>query len=188
MSSGSVGRTKIEIAVNLAVFPVTPFTASDDVPALKLRFARALLKYPDEAFRAGQEVFGADTGKALYAAQVWINDETVLNEKDEQHSEKGELAFLPSKADYARQVWRMANNERTANEDRVKLLSLYGDVMGFKERPNTSSVNVNVTQNRVMIVKDHGTDDDWEKRAELQQQRLADLNSDVVDVAAKNVH
>ena len=165
--------------------PPALFPEGEETDALKTKFAIALLRNPDHPFQAGCEVFGEDTGKALYVANNWLNDAYVAEQQRNLLKEKGARAFLPSKEDYAREVWRMALDTRTPIEEKRKFLDLYGEVMGFKERPQQSGINVNVTQNRVMIVKDHGTDDEWEQRAAAQQHRLA--NGDATDVPHRTI-
>ncbi len=147
--------------------------------ALKTKFAIALLRQPDDAFKAGVDVFGADTGRALYAAQNWINDAFIDAEKIRLLKEKGARAFLPSKEEYAREVWKLANEARTPIEDKRHLMALFGDIMGYKTQAEKAGVNVNITQNKVMIVKDHGSDAEWERKAAAQQHRLTNGATDV---------
>lgn len=158
------------------------FPDNDATRELQTKFAVALLRKPDEPFVAAQEVFGADAGAALYAASHWIQDAFVLAEQQRLLKEKGPRSFLPSKEEYAREVWKLALGERTPIEDKRALLSLYGDIMGHKQKAENPGINVNVTQNKVMIVKDHGSDDDWEAQAIAQQHRLANNVMDVTDV------
>lgn len=161
------------------------FPDNDETRAFKTRFAGELLRNPDQAFGAAQMVFGADTGRALFAAQNWINDDFVTSERARLLRDKGARAFLPNKEDYAREIWRMATDARTPIEEKRKFLDLYGDVMGHKERPQQGGINLNVTQNRVMIVKEHGSADEWEAAAKAQQFRLA--NGAVTDVPHRTV-
>lgn len=158
---------------------VTLFAPGAETDALKTKFAIAILRNPDHPFQAGCEVFGEDTGKALYVANNWLSDDFVEAEKRRLLADKGARSFLPSKEDLARAVWRMANDDRTPVEEKRKFFDLFADIMGHKERPAQSGINVNVTQNRVMIVKDHGDDATWEKRALAQQHQLANGAEDV---------
>ena len=148
------------------------FTEKDDVKGLKLKFAEALLRSPENAFTAALQVFGSDTGRAIFVSTTWINDPIVLSEQSRLLQSKGAQAFLPTKDAYAREVWKQATNERTPIEDRTRLLALYGDVMGFKEAPTKNTGGITVNNNKVMIVRDFGTDENWEARAAAQQHKL----------------
>jgi hypothetical protein len=163
------------------------FTAADDVPALKRLFAAALLREPVHVFAAAQQVFGSDAGRALYAASMWLNDPDVLAEKTKLLKDKGARSFLPSKEDYARELWKLAMDSRTPIEDKRGFLSLFGDAMGYKEtlQKNMGGVTVN-NNSRVMIVRDFGDDDAWEAQAAAQQHKLT-RPVDVVDATSRTV-
>ena len=164
--------------------PFDLFPASAATDELKTKFAIASLKYPDEPFKAGLEVFGADTGRALYVAQNWINDAFVEQEKARLLQTKGARAFLPTKEEYAREVWKLAMAERTDPETKRHLMSLYGDIMGYKQQAEKPGINVTVNQQRVMVYKDHGSDEDWERKAAAHQYNLA---NGVTDVPSRTV-
>lgn len=156
------------------------FSATDDVPALKTKYAEALLREPDNAFKAACTVFGSDTGRALYAASKWLNDEFVLHEKSRLLQGKGARSFLPTKEDYARELWTLATNERTPIEDRTRLFSLFGDAMGYREAPSKNTGGITINNNKVLLVRDFGNDAAWEAKAAAQQHQL----TNIVDVPA----
>jgi len=156
------------------------FSDADDVPALKTKYAEALLREPDNAFKAGCDVFGSDTGRALYIASKWINDEFVLREKARLIQGKGARAFLPTKEDYARELWKLATNERTPIEDRKGLFALFGDAMGYREAPSKNTGGITINNNKVLLVRDFGDDAAWEAKAAAQQHQL----TNTVDVVA----
>lgn len=167
----------------------TYFPNEEEATALKLEFAEALLRFPDEPFEAARRVFGEDHARVSYVASAWVRDPVVLAEQERLIEEFGPEEFLPSKAEYARVVWRNANNPSIPVEDRVKLLNMYGDIRGFKEKPGVVINNNTNTlvQNRVMLVKDHGGAEAWEKLAAKQQHQLISSKrqvSDAVEVKA----
>lgn len=142
---------------------------------LKLKFAAALLRYPSDAFKAGLEVFGTDTGRALYVASHWINDPIVNAEKQRILEDDGEMFGLPTKADVARKAWDLANAERPMEDkDRLELLKFYASLRGFVEKPkeSTGEGNTNVIAQNVMIVRDHGSNDEWADKVRRQQEKL----------------
>jgi hypothetical protein len=141
----------------------------------KKRFAAELLKVgnTDSAsiFKAALVVFGKETGQALRIANEWVYDPEVLAEQERLKEEKGVMSFLPTKSDLAKAVWDKAREEYVATEDFTKLMRLYAEIMSFIEKPGLNVTN-NVISNRVMIVKDHGSDSDWEAKLAQQQKAL----------------
>lgn len=140
----------------------------------KKRFAIELLKDPNDPFKAALRVFGQDTGMALRASSTWPTDVDVIKFTEEAVGELGDLHFLPSKADLAREAWTLATSANVPVDDRLKAMRLYGDVRGFIEKQGTIINNNVLTNNKVMLVKDHGSTDNWEERLIEQQAKLID--------------
>lgn len=144
----------------------------------KQRYAELLMRTPDgDPFKAALTLFPQNVNRALWVANNWPTDPDVIAFNREVKDSKSELDYLPSKADLARSIWARMNRGEYGPEDEdfVKLAKLYGDVMGFIEKPNNVTT-VNVTQNRVMEVRDHGTAEQWEQKLLAQQERL--INGD----------
>lgn len=153
---------------------VAPTETAEQLLALKERFAELSLRESD-AFKVALVLFPNDTGRALRIANEWPNDPQVqtLRASFVDAEEDGETAFLPTKADAARLAWNIARDADKMTEDRLKALKLYSEIRGFIEKPQVT-VNNN-TQNvamRVLVVKDHGSNDDWERTLRQQQKRL----------------
>lgn len=147
--------------------------SEEDLKAAKARFAALLLKTPEVPFIAAQGVFN-NTGQAIYAAYHWVRDPEVLAEQGRllEHAGNGELDFVPTKADAARLAWNIAKNS-PFEEDRLKAIKLFSEILGYITKPEPVKVENNVTNNhRVMVVKDHGSDADWEQKLKQQQQKL----------------
>lgn len=140
---------------------------------LKAKFAAELLRNPKEPFLAGLSVFPNDNGRALRAAYEWPNDPEVKAEQARLTAKDGGAGFLPSKAELARAIWDKSTAAYDA-EDFTKLAKLYADVMGFIQKPEPA-VNVNVNNNRVMVVKDHGTNEEWAEKLAAQQRELTNV-------------
>ena len=145
---------------------------ADEIDNAKRRFAAELLKDPREPFKIALAI-GLDTGAALRASAEWPRDPVVLAEQEKLLSEKenGELDFLPTKADAARLAWEMANSG-VFFEDRLKALKLYSDIRGYIAKPEAVKIDNSVTHNRVMVVKEHANDEDWERKMREQQANL----------------
>lgn len=142
----------------------------------KTAFAVEFLKSPDDAFKAALQVFPHDTGQALRAAHTWPKDPFVVAETERLSGELGDDAFLPGKAELCRNIWARMQKDFVSSEDFVKLAKLYAEVRSFIEKPNTN-VNVAVVTNKVMVVKDLGTNDEWEMKAERQQRELLNVST-----------
>lgn len=144
-------------------------SAEEDESKYKAAFAALLLENPTNPFQAANGVFPDDTRRALWIATHWLNDPEVRKEVDRLRNKGADLDALPSKADLARAAWELT--QVGLFEDRIKAMKLYADIRNFIEKPN-NAVNVNVNQNRVMIVKDHGSNEQWESELLKQQHDL----------------
>ena len=146
-----------------------PIPISDDI---KRRFAREYLKTRNASSAALAVI--DDPGTALMAARSLPTDELVIAETAKLVDEKGEESFQRSKVEIAREIYDRA--QRAIDDASYeRLMKLYCDVRGMIEKPG-ANVNVGVTVAPVMIVKDHGTDDEWAAKA-AEQQRTLVLNA-----------
>lgn len=156
-----------------------PAVISDEEQQLKLRFAAALFKYPEtiEGRFAAALTITADNGKALLIANRWFNDPVVVEEQKRliKSADEGDLNFIGTKADFAREVLECARNAWDG-DTKHKFYKLYAESRGFIVKEGTN-VNVNVQNNKVMIVRDMGSDDDWERKAREQQRKLIDVSA-----------
>lgn len=142
---------------------------SDNI--LKDAFANALLRTADP-WKAACIVFGNDTARALECSQSWPSDLYVLSRQAELLDTMGEDAFLPTKAMTLRRIWETAESS-TDRKDKIAAFKLYAEVRGYIEKPGDKiNINNHITSNRVMIVKDHGSNEDWENTAANQQMKL----------------
>lgn len=156
-----------------------PAVLMSDEQRLKVAFAAALLKHPQDMegrFKAALSVT-SDTGQALLMANKWIDDPAVKAEQQRliENSNEGELDFIGTKAELAREVLTAAR-ESWDGEVKHKFYKLYADIRGFISKPDTQ-VNVQVNNNRVMVVKDLGSNEEWEERARRQQGALIDASA-----------
>jgi hypothetical protein len=137
---------------------------------LKIRFADALLRDPNNAFAAAQSI-GIEQSRIMEIATTWPNDSAVLKAQKELVEKHGAREFLPSREEAARLLWEKAQNAQKA-EDVAKLMKIYGDYMGFIEKPGLT-VNNN-TQNvlHVMRVPMPDSAEDWESKAIEHQSNI----------------
>jgi len=137
-----------------------------------------LLQFPNDPFGNALKLFGTNTVRALEVSQTWVHDFYVLSKQADLLAEFGEDYFLPSKAIAARRVFDLAEMQNRDAKDRLAAYRLYAEMRGFIEKGGGININNSVTNNRVMIVKDHGSNDDWEKSAAGQQAKLIEHSRD----------
>lgn len=137
-------------------------------------FAIALLHNPADSFKAAVKVFGADAGRALQIYNVWPVDVDVMRFQAEYIQEHGADKTLPTKENFARTVFDIANDKGNDLETRLKYFKLFGDIEGYIQKPGITNNITNATQinNKVMVMKDHGSDDEWARKLNEQQQKL----------------
>ena len=136
---------------------------------LKIRFADALLRDPNNAFAAAQSI-GIEQSRIMEIATTWPNDSDVLKAQKQLVEKHGAREFLPSREEAARLLWEKAQNAQKA-EDVAKLMKIYGDYMGFIQKPG---LTVNNTQNvlHVMRVPMPDSVEDWEAKAIEHQSNI----------------
>jgi hypothetical protein len=140
----------------------------------KAKFARLLLKEPSDPFVIALKVFPSDTKKALRVANEWPADPEVLSLQEKAEEEEGELAFLPTKGQLCRGIWEKMHDKYTDADTYAKLSKVYAEVRGFIEKPQIAvNTNVQNVTNKVMIVRENGSDAEWERKLLEQQARLA---------------
>lgn len=146
---------------------------ANDESKFKAAFAALLLENPANPFQAACGVFPDDNRRALWVATHWLNDEEVRKEMNRLRSKGADLDALPTKADLARSIWELT--EKGLYEDRIKALKLYAEVRGFVEK--AAPVSVNVNNNRVMVIRDQGTNEQWESKVAKQQADLLNASA-----------
>jgi hypothetical protein len=143
----------------------------------KEEFVRFLLETPDDPFKAALALHPDDVGRALRIAHEWPQDKEVRASMRARMSEGEEEDFLPTKAELARKVWAKMNKDGLEADEFAKIARLYGEIRGFIEKPTTNiSTNTNVLS-PVMVVKDNGSDDEWERKLAAQQSKLVEAQT-----------
>ena len=86
-----------------------------------------------------------------------------------------EEELLPSKNETAKLAWEMANNSWLKGGERVNALRLFAEIAGHMPEKNVNK-NIKIEgkgiPGGVMVVKDYGTDEEWEESVLAQQTRL----------------
>jgi hypothetical protein len=158
----------------------------------KRRFAVELLRTPTAPFEAAQRTFPGNITLAIFKSVSWPQDPEVLQYINELTETRAPLDLLPTKDALGRAVFDLVHDmgRKMDVKERLAGYRLYGEIMGFidKKGENAGGVNVSVQNNignKVMIVKDHGTDDDWEAKLLAQQENLVAeaRNTKIIDAA-----
>lgn len=138
----------------------------------KAAYAAFLLKERDP-FKAALLLCPDDTGLALWHASNWPNDPEVLAEMQKLRNSPEQLTGIATKFELARFYWDLAQDDKLDAKDRIAAAEKYGAVAGIYDPKQTNTTNVNIENGpRVMVVKDHGTNEDWEAKAAKQQAEL----------------
>ena len=170
--------------------PAVAANAALDERDLKRRFALELLRTPNEPFNAARRVFPADTATAIFKSVAWPSDPEVLAFIAELTRVEPEQRLLPTKDQMARKIWDIATDtERKVDpRDRLHGLRLFGEVMGYIEKPGAAAAAAaqvtinNSMSNKVMVIRDFGTDEEWEAKAKEQQRKLiAEARASAID-------
>lgn len=137
---------------------------------LKAKFADALLRDPNNPFAAAQ-MLNVEPSRVMEIATSWPSDSEVIKIKGELLEKHGPREFMPSREEAARLLWEKAQNAQKP-EDVAKLMKIYGEYMGFIEKPGMT-VNNN-TQNllHVMRVPMPESEDAWEAKALNHQSEI----------------
>lgn len=147
--------------------------------AQKAAFAEELLRNPNDPYGAATKIFGQGTELAITAGRDWIRDIEVLNKQKELIEENGEETYLPNRAILARRVFEIGESSRCSVTERLAAFRLYADLRNFIEKPGVSIDNRTMIQNnKVMVIKDHGSDEEWEEKTRVQQAKLVEHSRD----------
>jgi hypothetical protein len=148
----------------------------------KKQFAIELLRFPGEGLRAATTVFGElhPIQGRMQIAELWSRDPEILQLCADLIDEHGEEYFLPTKADVARLIYKKANGANVDSENYAKLMRLFCEVRGFIQKAGTGDgPTTNNTQVNVLVVKDKGTDEQWQGTL-VEQQRKLIANASIV--------
>jgi len=141
-----------------------------DTEEHKERFATVWATMPDDAFKAALTVYG-DAGQALAAVRRLESDPEVIAMRDAKRDEaKEELAA--SVYDLALET--AAQDLRalpTGHPEKTKIIAA---ILGHAAKVPQVNINntTNVDNRKVMVVNDHGSDDDWSAKLLAQQAKL----------------
>ena len=142
----------------------------------KKRYAAETLRRPQERYRVACDMMGRrtqyDNDVACYASNCWENDLTVIIERKRLLNEYGEMAELPTKETVMKEVLELGRGTLNTVSDRLKAYVVYNEMMGYTGRGSNVSPSTTIFASKVMVVRDKGTDAEWEARLKIQQTKL----------------
>lgn len=140
-------------------------------PYYKEQFA-SFLAAGFSPFVAALKIWPAYAGFAYDISLRWPADPHVLALVEKAKVESEAADKPPTKEAFIKTVFTDAKS--MADDDKIKAYRLVAEMSGFIEKAAPASVSVTTNQqvNRVMIVKDKGTDDEWENKLRTQQMKL----------------
>lgn len=140
---------------------------------LKRRFAANWVKKPDFAYPLIAEIIGTETpylyNLSIAAYSQWPSDPFVIAEMQKIRDSQGEAALLPTREAVALEILKVARDAKTAQE-KLAGYKLYNEMMGHN-KPNSGG-NLNLYTQKVLVVPDKGSEDNWSNGAVAQQQKL----------------
>lgn len=152
----------------------------------KRLFAEQYLSNPQEVYQAGVAAWPDNPREGLTIAQEWVNDPEVLKICSELQG-NGVAANVPTKEAIVKELLDLGRSSIGEElSDRLKAYELAVKMLGYIAPPQTNvQSNTLVTHNRVMVVREFPSDDEWERQAKAQQQRLIS-NHNVDDEPTKH--
>jgi hypothetical protein len=139
---------------------------------LKVAFALALLRHPNNPYDAAREIEPTAPGRANWIVNSWLHDEAVLQLMGKHIADVGVArSGLPSKEELAQTIYKEAADVK----DKTTRLSYYravADIMGYTTK---SGININnnvINQPKIMRIPVFATDADFEAKAKMIEHRM----------------
>lgn len=137
----------------------------------KRLFAEQLLRLNDP-MRAAIAIFGEREGMRCFTiSQTWPIDTEVKQLTKDLVEEHGLEHFLPTKVEVAKGIVEIVQRYSENPDLKLRAYKQYAELMDFMPKPATAAINLNVGVG-VMVIRDHGSDGDWETKARAQQAKL----------------
>jgi len=150
-----------------------------DQEKYKKQFAQQLLKLQDP-FKAALSVFPQEENLnfALKIANEWPNDFEVLEAKSELLTEGFKVHDKEQlRAELIDELRGIVKNTQEFATDRVRAAEAVGKLAALIEKPETNiNANVQNVTNRVMIVREQSTTEEWEANLLKQQDALTNAS------------
>lgn len=153
--------------------PLYPIEVAEPLQRL---FAAAMLRNPDDPWKAVREVEPDHHAKQYWILTHWKEHPVVIAERDRLLALQGPLARVPTKEQFALEVYQ-AGNDAKSHGDKMSAWKFFAELMDYTQKSgagntiNFNQQNNNVT-NRIMAVPLAASDDEWERTALAHQKKL----------------
>lgn len=138
---------------------------------LKRRFAAEQLRQPGRDYHIALGLI-PEGHVAAAAVNTWRNDPVVIAERLRLQNDYGERAELPTKETVMLEILALGRETSHMVSDRLKAYALYSELNNYTGRNSGVAPQVNLFSNKVMLLRDHGSQADWEAGAKAQQANL----------------
>lgn len=139
-------------------------------PIFKQQFA-AFMAQGFTPTMSALKIWPHNNGYSAKAAALWQNDPEVLAYI--VAAKKGNVGDKapPTREELVLELLSRANSME--DDDYVKAMRLAAEMMAYMPKgDNAISLTNQIINNRVMVVYDHGTDEEWEAQVKEQQAKL----------------
>lgn len=152
--------------------PIPAIYSDEVMRPLKLLFAAALLRHPDNPYGAAREI-ETHFGKQHVIATQWPEDQIVIDEMSRLTAILGPISKVPTKEQFAAEVYQKANSAKPGSEQ-LSYLQFFAKVMGYVEQPGRGDgVNIQINnQQKTMVVPVTSSEEEWERLAIEHQAKL----------------
>jgi hypothetical protein len=151
--------------------------ANDNEIDQKKAFAKALIEHPDEHLKAGFLAFKNNAQLAMKASIQWVSDEIVCTEMKRLMGLTEPESNLPTKEEHCEKLYKIFDSDLPL-KDRLVASDQIMKIQGFVN-PDKGNTTVN---NKILIMSNSGTDEDWEKKIAKQQQDLVERTLKTIEV------
>ena len=150
--------------VTTAPYVVGTMYEEPHATALKKLFAAAWLRQPENPFAAAREVEPDHAGRQYYISENWLTDPVVIAEKDRLVALLGPIARVPTKEEFALEVYR---KKCKSDSEQLAYFKFFAELMGYTaDKGGAPNVNINnMVGVRIMPVPLAASDDEWERVA-----------------------
>lgn len=148
--------------------------------ALEPRYKEQFAQFLEDGFSpfvAAMRLWPNDVSLASVVQSTWPADPFVEAVRERIQAEKKAKTEPAGKS---AQIMRITNRlDRLTDDNYLKAERLIAEMSGHIEKAAPPSVNIDNRQQvveRVLVVRDHGTDDEWETKMMAQQNKLIEGN------------
>lgn len=164
MTPGYCGQMSWQV-----VTPYRPYATPELELAKKYLFAAAWLRSPTDVLKAANEIEPEHAARAIWITQNWQLDPVVIAEKERLLELAGPIARVPSKEEFALELYKLANDPATKSTgDKLAAYRFFAELMDYTQKAGSGGTNININNQltaKIMAVPIASSDEQWEKIA-----------------------